>query len=101
MPRGVYKVKRIVFSAKLICHLYGMAFYGDATFAFKIHVVKHLRLHILAGHGIGIFKQAVGKSAFAVVDMRYYAEIAYIFHSVVIFSNCKINNFRANYSNMP
>jgi hypothetical protein len=53
----------------------GVAFDGNAAFAFQIHIVEHLRLQIFALHGLGIFEQAVGQRAFAVVDMGDDTEI--------------------------
>ena len=37
-----------------------MALNGDAALALKVHIIKHLGLHILAGYSIGDLKQAVG-----------------------------------------
>ncbi len=61
-----------------------MAFDCYAAFPFQIHVVEHLGLHVLGGDRCGIFKKAVGKSRFAVVDMRYYAEVPNIFHRLCL-----------------
>ena len=57
-----------------------MALDGDATLALEIHIIEHLGLHILGGHGIGALQQTVGKCRLAMVDMRYDAEISDIFH---------------------
>ena len=51
---------------------------GYAALAFKVHVVKDLILHVALGNGAGRLKQAVGKRAFAVVNMCYYRKISYM-----------------------
>jgi hypothetical protein len=38
-----------------------MAFDGDAAFAFQIHAVQDLLFHVLEGHRMGDFQQAVGR----------------------------------------
>jgi hypothetical protein len=58
-----------------------VAFDCDTTFALEIHIVEHLCLQVLLCDGVGIFEQTVGKSAFAVVDVSYDAEVTDIFHS--------------------
>ena len=57
-----------------------MAFNCYATLTLQIHIIKHLRLQVFAGNGLGVFKETVGKGAFAVVNMRYDTEIPYILH---------------------
>ena len=89
VSRSVDKVEDILLSVKLVLHLYGVALDGDASFALEIHVVEHLSLHILGGHSVGIFKQTVGQGRFAVVDVRYYAEIADILHLGEIFAKLR------------
>jgi hypothetical protein len=58
---------------------------GDATLSLQIHIIQNLSLHILAGHSVSDFQQAVGECALAVVDVRHNAEVAYCFHFVVVF----------------
>ena len=65
-------------------HLYGVAFDGNATFALKVHVVQHLCFHVFGCNGAGIFEKSVGKSGFAVVYVRYYAEVAYMVHCLFV-----------------
>ncbi len=82
MSRSVDKIERVVFSVKKIVHLYGVALDSDATLTLEIHVIEHLCLKVFFGYGMGIFQQAVGQGAFAMVDMGDYAEISDSFHSV-------------------
>ena len=60
MSGSVNKIKSIFLPIKFIIHLYGMTFDGDSTLLLKIHVIKHLGLHILSHHSIGSFKKTVG-----------------------------------------
>ena len=64
----------------VVIHLDSVALDGDALFLLKVHIVQHLILHIAGGQGAGQFEEPVGQRALAVVDMRYYAEIAYSVH---------------------
>ncbi len=57
-----------------------MAFYGAATLAFQVHIIKHLRLHCFACNGAGIFQKSVCQRAFAMVYMGYNAEITNVLH---------------------
>ena len=79
MTRRIYQVQRVFFPIKLIIHLYGVAFYGNASFAFEVHIIKQLRLGVTLGNGVGIFEQPIGKSTFTVIDMRYNAKITNVF----------------------
>ena len=49
---------------------------GDAAFAFEVHGVEHLGLHLTCREGAGQLQQAVGEGGFAVVDVRDDREIA-------------------------
>lgn len=80
MPRSVDKIQNIICAVYTVLHLYGVALDCYATLPLEIHVVKHLCLHVLRSHCACIFEQSVGQSTFAVVDMSYDTEIAYIFH---------------------
>jgi hypothetical protein len=53
---------------------------GDSALTFKIHIVKNLIVKITLINGTGLLKKSVGKSALAMVYVRYYAKVAYIFH---------------------
>ena len=68
----------ISFTIHLILHLNGMAFYCDASFALKVHVVKHLSFRHL--NGLCAFQKAVGQSALAMVNVCDNAKIAYMIH---------------------
>ena len=81
VPRGVDKVEHITGAVELIPHLYSVALDSDAALALQIHVVEHLRLHILGSHRIGIFKQTVGQGRLTMVDVSYNTKVADIFHS--------------------
>ena len=48
----------------------------DAAFAFDIHAVEHLRLHIARSHRSGHLNEPVGKGGFSVVNMGHDREIA-------------------------
>ena len=81
VARRVNQVERELIAVEGIVHLDGVALDGDAPLALQVHVVEHLRLHILANNSLGVLQQAVGQRALAVVDMRHDAEIANIFHA--------------------
>ncbi len=49
---------------------------GDATFAFDIHAVQQLRLHIARGDGAGHLDQTVGQGGFTVVNVGHDGEVA-------------------------
>jgi hypothetical protein len=51
---------------------------GDASFLLEVHVVEHLSLSYL--YGLGMLQQSVGKCRLTVVDVGYYAEVAYMVH---------------------
>lgn len=88
VARSVDEIEHIVLAVEPVVHLDCMALDCDATLAFEVHVVEHLRLEVLGSHGVGIFKQTVGKGALAVVDMGYDTEIADILHT-----DCKFTTF--------
>jgi hypothetical protein len=46
-----------------------VGFDGDAALAFKVHGVEDLLAHLALRQRAGGFEQAVGKGAFAMVDM--------------------------------
>jgi len=57
-----------------------MTLNGNSFFTFKVHIIKHLRLHIPITYCISKFKEAVGKSTFSVVNMSYNAKVPDILH---------------------
>ena len=58
-----------------------MALDGDASFAFQIHIVKHLPF--CYSDRLGMFKKTVGQGRFAMVNMGNNAEIPYMIHPFV------------------
>ena len=62
-----------------ILHRHGVALYCYASFALQIHRVEQLVLHFALLDCACCLQQAVGQGRFAVVNVRYYAEIPYIF----------------------
>jgi hypothetical protein len=52
-----------------------MAFDCDASFPFKIHIVKYLVLVFPFCYSVGLFKQTIGQGAFTMVDVCYNTEI--------------------------
>src|SRR5699024_1944544 len=69
VPRGVNHIENIVVAIDFPWHAHGLRFDGDPTFAFDVHVVKELALHIAWRNHIGILQHAVCKSGFAMVNM--------------------------------
>jgi hypothetical protein len=57
-----------------------MAFNRYPPFLFQFHAVEHLIVHIPFRDGIGELEQAVGKGAFAMVDMRNDAKVPDVLH---------------------
>lgn len=90
MSGSVDKIERVALAVESVVHLDGVALDGDASLTLELHIVEHLGLKVFSGHGIGIFKKTVGKGAFAVVNMRDYAEIADILHQCTDYSGCKV-----------
>ena len=56
-----------------------VGFYGDAAFAFYVHSVKDLLLHIPCGDRACGLDETVGKGGFAVVYVRDDGEVADVF----------------------
>jgi len=57
-----------------------VAFDGNTTLTFQVHVIEHLILELAIIHGFRILEKAVGQCTFTMVDMRYNAEISDVFH---------------------
>ena len=83
MARSVNKVEDVILPLAGILHLHRVALDGDALFALQIHVVQHLVLELPVAHRTGHLKHPVSQSTLSVVNMRYYAKISYMVHSVV------------------
>ena len=90
MPRSVDQIQIVMLAILIVIHLDGVALDRNAPFAFQIHVVEHLSLHVLGVYRARAFQQSVGKRALAMVDMCDDAEIAYILHC--LFSCIKMQN---------
>ena len=58
-----------------------MTFYCNSPFSFKVHIIKHLRLHFLTGYSIGVFEQAIGSCTLTMINMGDNAKIADSVHS--------------------
>ena len=84
VARGIDQVKQVFLPVGRVdvLHLDRMTFDRDAALALEVHVVQGLVLHIPLADGMGMFQQAVGQGAFAMVNVCDNAEVAYIFHSV-------------------
>jgi len=52
----------------------------DAAFAFDIHRVEHLRLHLAIGQAATEVDNAVSQRRFAVVDVRDDREVSNVIH---------------------
>ena len=55
----------------------GARLYRNAALALKLHVVQKLARHIALLYRAAQLDKAIGKCAFAVVDVRYYRKIPY------------------------
>jgi len=58
-----------------ILHLDGMTFYCNASFPFKIHIIKDLVLVFPFCNCIGYFKQPVSQGAFPMIYVRDNTEV--------------------------
>ena len=77
MAGGVDQIKLIVGSVlSLVIYADGTRLYGYSALALKLHVVEELIFHVTLCDGIGEFENTVGKSAFSVIYVRNYREIA-------------------------
>ena len=70
MAGSVYQVQDIFLTVKLIIHLNRVGFDRYPFFAFKIHRIEQLSLHVTLLDGAGKLKHAVGQGRFAMVDVR-------------------------------
>ena len=61
MSRSVDEIEGIALAINDVFHLDGMAFDCNTAFTLKIHVIKHLCLHVFGGYGVCVFEQSVGK----------------------------------------
>ena len=56
MTRSIYQVQYIILPFPVIIDLNSMAFNGDPFFPFKVHIIKHLGLHVTFANGMGKFQ---------------------------------------------
>ena len=78
MPRSVYKVENVFFALVFVIEPARLQFYGDAPFFLDFHIVEKLLGHISLADRPRFFHKTIGKSAFAVIDVRYYGKVAYV-----------------------
>ena len=77
MTRGIDKVERICLAVvRAVDERHSMRLDGDAALALQVHVVEDLVFHVALRDRLGLLQNAVGKRAFAVVNMCNDAEIA-------------------------
>ena len=81
VPRGVDQIEHKILSIlRLVRHLNGVAFDGDSTLSFEVHIVERLVLHLPLCNGSSGLEESIGQGAFAVVDVGNDAEISNVFH---------------------
>ena len=80
VPRRIDQIQRVFFPFIRILHLDSVALDGDTPFAFQIHIVQHLVLHIAALDRLRVFQKAVGQRTLAVVDMGNDTKVSDILH---------------------
>ena len=90
VSRSVDEVKTVCFATTVVFHLNGMTFNRDASLTLQVHVVEHLPFCYL--NCFGVFKQAVGEGALAMINVGYDTEIAYILHEIIY--TCLVVMFR-------
>ena len=71
VARGVDEVEHVGVAFVVVVHGDRRGLDGDATLAFKVHIVKNLLLLVAGGDGFGQFEHAVSEGALAVVDVGY------------------------------
>ena len=78
MTRRINQIQFVFLAFVLHAHRNGAGLDRDATLAFEIHVVQNLILHLALGDRPGMLQQSIGERAFAVVDVRNDAKVAYV-----------------------
>ena len=77
VPRGIDEVQLESFAIPcLVEHGDGVGFDRDAPFAFQVHRIEQLILHVPGGDGAGAMEQPVRKRRFPMVDMGDDAEVS-------------------------
>jgi len=81
MSRRVDEIKKVFLTVLSgVGQADGLALDSNTSFSFNIHVVEKLVLEFPIGDEIAELNHSVCEGGFAVVDMRNYAKISYIFH---------------------
>src|ERR1043165_1641283 len=76
MAGSVDEVELVRFAVLgLVRHGDRMGLDGDAAFAFQVHGIEYLSLHVAGGDGAGLVQQAVGKRRLPMINMGDDAEI--------------------------
>ncbi len=76
MTRCVDQIKHIIFT--IICLVVDpnrVRLNGNPAFAFNIHAVEHLLLHVAVLHRPRLLNEAISQGGFPVVNMRHDGEI--------------------------
>lgn len=68
-----------------------MAFNRNAALPLQIHIIQYLSLRIALRNGFCKFQQAIGKGAFAMINMGDDTKIAYMFHQEFISGAAKLS----------
>lgn len=78
----IQRISLIVFAR--IRQADSLAFYGDAAFAFDVHIVENLIFKIPVQDHPGHLDETVGKRRFSMINMGDNAEISDVFHFMEI-----------------
>ena len=87
VPGRVYKVENVFFALVGIIKPARLKFYGYSALFFDFHIVEKLLGHFARGNSTRLFDEAVGKRTLAVVDVRDYGKIAYVFFAQSVLSH--------------
>ena len=79
MSRGIYEVKYVLLTVtRIVYDSDALRLDGYSSFPLKVHVVKHLVLHLTACKCTCLLYDPVGKCRLAMVYMGNYAKISYL-----------------------
>ena len=90
MAWRINQVKNILLSLVFVFHLDGVRFDRNPSLPFQIHIVQQLILLFSGSYCSGKVQQAIGKGAFAMVDVGDDAKIPNVFHSLIFLCKAKI-----------
>ncbi len=77
MAGGVDQVEHIVLTvSRGVVDAHGVGLDGDAAFAFDVHAVEQLGLHVAVFHRARLLDEPVSERRFPVVDVGHDGEIA-------------------------